>query len=296
MYGQAIQPAGSASFCAGESVFLSINPSVGGPYQWLVGGIIINGATNAAYTAAAPGNYSVIITVNGKPDTLKTVAVTVKPFPLVPAFTFNSNLQCASLPVNFNVTAPVAGVSYTWNFGDATTAAGSGITHLYAASLGIGTQAFTASVQATSAGCSTKSASQTVTVNQLPNPLLEDTKIFSQFNNCGNNTGSPVYTVTVNNITTNPNTIAGYTLNWGDGGGNINVANSSFPLTHSYNDYGVFTLSYTATNGGNGCSNTKTYTVINQLNPAVGIEGPPGGSTQRCESAGFWFKSKKLYQ
>ena len=292
MYGQAIQPAGSASFCAGESVVLSINPSVGGPYQWLVGGIIINGATNAAYTAAAPGNYSVIITVNGKPDTLKTVAVTVKPFPLVPAFTFNSNLQCASLPVNFNVTAPVAGVSYTWNFGDATTAAGAGITHPYAASLGIGTQAFTASVQATSAGCSTKSASQTVTVNQLPDPLLEDTKIFSQFNNCGNNTGSPVYTETVNNITTNPNTIAGYTLNWGDGGGNINVANSSFPLTHSYNDYGVFTLSYTATNGGNGCSNTKTYTVINQLNPAVGIEGPPGGSTQRCESAGFWFKVK----
>lgn len=141
LYGQAIQPAGAASFCTGKSVALCISPAIAGPYQWLVGGVIINGVNNAAYTASAAGNYSVIITVNGKRDALKAVAVTVKPFPLAPAFTFNSNLQCASLPINFNVTTPVAGVSYTWNLGDATTASGAGISHLYVATLGSGTQA-----------------------------------------------------------------------------------------------------------------------------------------------------------
>ena len=292
MYGQSIQAGGPTTFCTGGSVQLSIDPSVAGPYQWLNDGIVIGGATNATYTATATGNYSVAVVIAGNPATLTAVAVTVNTFPATPAFTISNGGQCANLPVNFDIISPVAGVTYTWNFGDAATAVGQNVTHAYGAALGSGTQPFIASVQANNAGCNTPSANQTVTVNQLPDPQLEDIKTFSQFNNCGNNTGSPIYTVTVNNISGNPNSIGGYVINWGDGGGNTSVTNSSFPLTHTYNDFGVFTLSFSATNSGNGCSNIKTYTVINQLNPAVGIEGPPGGSTQRCDSAGFWFKVK----
>ena len=292
IYGQSIQAGGPTTFCTGGSVQLSTDPSVAGPYQWLNDGAVIGGATNATYTAAASGNYSVAVVIAGNPATLAAVAVTVNTFPATPAFTISNGGQCANLPVNFDITSPVAGVTYTWNFGDAAAAVGQNVTHAYAGALGSGTQPFIASVQANNAGCNTASANQTVTVNQLPDPQLEDIKTFSQFNNCGNNTGSPVYTVTVNNVSGNPNSIGSYVINWGDGGGNISVTNSSFPLTHTYNDFGVFTLSFSATNSGNGCSNIKTYTVINQLNPAVGIEGPPGGSTQRCDSAGFWFKVK----
>ena len=82
--------------------------------------------------------------------------------------------------------------------------------------------------------------------------------------------------------------ITNYTLNWGDG--TISTpTNDSFPLSHTYNAYGVFQLTLTATNSL-GCTDSDTNTVINQTNPAIGIQGPPGGSTQGCAPMGYWFK------
>ena len=289
-YGQSIVASPAAAVCAGTNVVLSVSPPAPGTYQWLNGGVS-TGVTSSTYTPGVSGSYSVVITNGGVPDTLPAIAVTINPLPTPPAFTFTANGQCANIPVNFNVTDPVAGFNYTWSFGDGSTGTGITASHPYIAALGSGTQSFTASVTATSAaGCSTASATQTITVNQIPDPQLADTAEFSPFNNCGNNTGSPIYTLTVNNITPNQASISGYMINWGDGGSNVGA--TSFPLTHTYNDYGVYTITFTATNAVNGCTNIKTYTVINQLNPAVGIEGPPGGSTQRCDSAGFWFKLK----
>ena len=291
---QSIQPSGPATFCAGGSVSLNVNPTVGiTGYQWIMNGVNISNATSSTYNATNSGNFSVKLSrVLLSDTTIGTVVVTSVPFPAVPVFTFNSNNQCASVPFSFIVISPAPGITYTWDFGDATTGSGTTISHTYNA-LGNSTSNFVVSVKASvSPGCSTTSANQVITVNQIPDPRLEDVKIFSQFNNCGNNTGSPVYTVTVNNITPNPGSISSYVVNWGDGGGNLNVSNANFPLTHTYANYGVFNLLFTATNTVNMCSSTHAYTVINQLNPAVGIEGPPGGSTQRCDSAGFWFKVK----
>ena len=294
MYGQSITAGGPTTICGTGTVLLTVNgAAAGATFQWQNNGANIAGATGINYTAASTGSYGVVITTSAGSNTISPVAVTISPYPTVPSFTFATNGQCANLPVNFNVSSPEAGVTYTWSFGDGTTATGPTASHPYTAILGSGTQPFTATVQASNSACTTNSAPQVVTVNQLPNPQLQDVNEFSAFNNCGNNTGSPIYTVNANNITPNSGTISNYVINWGDGTVNDNVTNATpVPFQHTYTSYGVYNLTFTATNAVNGCTNTSSYTVINQLNPAVGIEGPPGGSTQRCDSAGFWFKVK----
>jgi len=291
--GQTITPSGATTFCAPGSVNLTVNPTNGiSGFQWFNGTVAIGGATSSSYNANSTGNYFVKLNRNSLPDTtLGPITVTENPLPAIPVFAFTTNGQCASLPYNFTVTSPVAGVTYIWNFGDATTGTGTVVNHTFSA-IGSATQNFTVFLKArSSAGCISDSSFQVVNVKQMPNPQLND-GTFSPFNNCGNNTGTPTYSVTVNNTTANQGSITGYILNWGDGGGNIALTNAGFPVSHTFTSYGVFNLVVTATNTPNGCTGTTTYPVINQLNPGVGIEGPPGGSTQRCDSAGFWFKVK----
>ena len=282
----------NASYCVGQSATLTASGA--NTYTWspsnglsATTGSLVTANPTATTTYTVTGTN----TTTGCSNTALSI-VTVNPIPASPAFTYKTDGQCANIPFNFDVTSPIAGNTYSWSFGDAVAGNGPNVSHSFNA-LGISTQTFTVVLNATSsAGCISPTINQVITVNQMPDPKLEDIKTFSQFNNCGNNTGSPIYKVDVKNITPNAANMSGYVINWGDGGPNSSITNSSFPLTHTYNNYGIFNLSFTATNGNNGCTNTKTYTVINLLNPAVGIEGPPGGSTQRCDSAGFWFKVK----
>ena len=291
--GQAITASGPVSFCVPGSVTLSVSPTTGiTGYQWIRTGADIVSATGATYLASISGTYSVRLKRGTLSDTtIGTLSIAANPIPAIPSFTVPA-AQCASASYTFAVNSPVPGITYRWNFGDATTGNGASIAHTFTAT-GSGTQNFNVFVKAVSAaGCVSDSFRQTVVVNQIPLPKLADSVTFSQFNNCGNNTGTPTYYVSANNITANPSSIGGYTLNWGDGGSDISLTNSNFPLSHTYTSYGVFNLKLTATNLANGCVGSTSYPVINQLNPGVGIEGPPGGSTQKCDSAGFWFKVK----
>ncbi|MBK8682664.1 MAG: T9SS type A sorting domain-containing protein [Chitinophagales bacterium] len=56
-----ITAGGSTSFCAGDSVTLSVAPVAGSTYQWLKGGIIA-GATSTTYVATTSGNYKCQVT------------------------------------------------------------------------------------------------------------------------------------------------------------------------------------------------------------------------------------------
>ena len=87
--------------------------------------------------------------------------------------------QCADLPVSFDVTAPDAGLTYTWDFGDGVTSSEFQPEHVFQGAVGVGSIDFavTLTVQGGAggpggaAGCT---SAQTVTVLALPDPGLPD--------------------------------------------------------------------------------------------------------------------------
>jgi hypothetical protein len=77
----AITAAGPVSFCQGGSVVLNATSGTGLTYQWKLNGINITGATNAAYTANAPGSYTVMVSNSSCSSTSSATVVTVNPLP-----------------------------------------------------------------------------------------------------------------------------------------------------------------------------------------------------------------------
>ncbi|MFI5218623.1 MAG: T9SS type A sorting domain-containing protein [Bacteroidia bacterium] len=57
-----ISPAGTITFCAGQSALLTANSGSGYTYVWKKDGVIIAGATNISYTATTAGKYRVVVT------------------------------------------------------------------------------------------------------------------------------------------------------------------------------------------------------------------------------------------
>ncbi|MFN3938966.1 MAG: T9SS type A sorting domain-containing protein, partial [Chitinophagales bacterium] len=75
--GSEITPAGTSYICPGGSVILSTPYSVIATYQWYRNGVLIPGATGAAFEATVGGDYSVVITKSGCGRISKTAKVVV---------------------------------------------------------------------------------------------------------------------------------------------------------------------------------------------------------------------------
>ena len=204
-------------------------------------------------------------------------------------FTFTPNNSASGTAITFQSSVQNAQgtVTYSWDFGDTTsqaTAANPVHTYTYT-----GCQPITYNVSLTvtdTAGCTATQTHQ-VTVNN--NPLLEmiDLDPISSFSNCENSPSlsNPSFTLDLQNGTQNPGSIASYQFDWGDGQ-NDNYTNSDFPVSHTYNSLGLFSLTVTATDT-NGCVWDTTYMVSNQSNPAIGLSTM--GYTQGCAPQTFQF-------
>jgi len=182
------------------------------------------------------------------------VTVRIHPLP-VASFTFNPNNQCAGLPVTFTNTSTgtTASTTYNWNFGDAGTSTQQNPTHTYAAG---GTYTVTL-VVTNFVGCT---STFTMAVTALAIPLVSIAGNDGDGNtiNCllpGDPTTSEI--VTFSNFTTGATS---YTWSFGDATPNYTTA-SNANFTHTYNTYGTFTVTMTAT-GPNGCTATATLVVI----------------------------------
>jgi len=82
----AITPAGPLAICAGSNVTLTSSSASGN--QWYLNGNPIGGATNNTFSAAAAGNYTIVVTANGCPSAASAAtAVTVNPIPTAPLVT-----------------------------------------------------------------------------------------------------------------------------------------------------------------------------------------------------------------
>ena len=81
-----ITPGGPTTFCAGGSVTLTSSGASG--TQWYLNGNPIGGATDQAYIATAPGDYTNTVTINGcTSEPASAATVTVNPIPATPTIT-----------------------------------------------------------------------------------------------------------------------------------------------------------------------------------------------------------------
>ncbi|MCE3280595.1 MAG: hypothetical protein K0S44_2786 [Bacteroidetes bacterium] len=216
----------SASICAGASTTLTATPVTGGgTYSWAPGGATTQSIT---VSPASTTTYTVSYTLTGC-TTTSTGTVTVNP---VPTVTSTSQTICAGTNATITATPSIAGGTFSWTPGGATTAA---ITVSPASTT-------TYTVTYTLTGCSA-TGTGTVTVN--PSPTVSST---SQTICAGS---SAIITATPS--------VAGGTFSWAPGGATTSAITVSPTSTTTY------TVTYTLT----GCSATATGTVTVNPLPTV---------------------------
>lgn len=234
------------------------------------------------------------LVASGQMPTVSRPTANCQPGDPKPQASFMSaNNVCSGDSVQFNssVTGGTAPYTYIWKFGGGGTSNQEDPFHTFT-SLGCGTVSLIDSLIVIDAnGCADTSAAP-ITIKQAPDVQLQDTDVFSPFSNCDNfpSPASPIFNLTVRNISPSAGCINTYSIDWGDGTvPQSGLVASNFPVTHTYNTLGIFNLKVTAF-GSNGCVGSKTYEVVNRADPAVGISGPEG--TTGCAPISFWFKLK----
>ena len=194
-------------------------------------------------------------------------------------FTFNNSGACSGTPVNFtpNITGN-APFTYNWSFSDdGSSSTTSNPTHVFTA-LGCGSQNINVTLTVTDTNGCSNSVTKAVPVQQKPRLEFEDVdNRFDPFNNCGNNTTDPSYTINVGIDNVSASCINSYDIDWGDGSAiEINV---TFPATHTYTQLGSFSMDITGR--GSNCDNTVSYLIKNSSNPTGSIVNP-GNTVNLC--------------
>lgn len=234
---------------------------------------------NVNTVVAGTFTYQLVSVLDNANDTSTangTATATVNELPVVD-FTFNNQGACSGTAVSF--TSSVTGdgpFTYSWNFGDGETSTNNNPSHIFTA-LGCGTENFNVTLTVTDANGCTNSNTQVITVQEKP--LLEFIDIdstFDPFNNCGNNTTDPSYTINVGVSNVSP-CVNSYNIDWGDG--SAIETNATFPATHTYTQLGSFNMRITGI--GTDCDNTVTYLIKNSSNPTGSIVNP-GNTVNLC--------------
>ncbi len=193
-------------------------------------------------------------------------------------FTFNNAGACAGTPVGF--TSNVSGsapFTYSWSFGDGTTSTNANPTHAFNI-VGCGSQNINVTLTVTDANGCTNAITKSILVQEKPRLEFRDIDSpFDPFNNCGNNTTDPSYTINVGIQNVSASCINTYNVDWGDGSPVEN--NVTFPATHTYTQLGSFNMAITGI--GSNCDNTVTYLIKNSSNPTGAIVNP-GNTVNLC--------------
>ncbi len=284
--GDTIRYTGPLKFCQGETILLIANNApANADIQWTKDNAEISGATSSNYRAGTSGNYSVVVKLGTAVTYYDTVKLTAWPKP-VANFNFNNDSTCSGTVIAFTstVTGGTAPYKYSWTFADGTKATTQNVNRALNI-FGCGTFTGRNELIVTDANGCSDTLSRPVKVIRKPDVGVSDVNIFSPFSNCENSptVANPNYTIKINNSSQDAACIATYSINWGDGNVQNNLTAGSFPLEHTYTKLGAFNLVVTA-KGINGCTNSKSYLVANQSNPAGGL-GTLGNTTGLCAPA-----------
>ncbi len=245
-----ITAGGATTFCSGGSVTLTGNSTTSGvTYQWDLAGSPISGATNAAYTASASGNYTVTAFTGACSATSTSTPVTVNPNPPNPTIAAGGPTTfCSGSSVTLSAT-PASGYSFQWDNGGAMIAGATNATY-------IATTSGTYTVTLSTGTCSTSSATA-VTVIATPATPTTSTSGATTF--C---TGGSV-TLTGNSTT------SGVTYQWDLGGSPIAGATNAAYIASASGSYTI-----TAFTGACSATSSPVAVTVNSL-PTVSASASP---------------------
>ncbi|MFM9919167.1 PKD domain-containing protein [Lacisediminihabitans sp. H27-G8] len=214
-------------------------------YAWDFGDSSTASGVTASHTYAAPGTFTIALTVTDNSGATNTVShsVTVLAANIAPVAAFSSTTNSLTASFDSSASADSDGTiaSYAWNFGDSTTGSGASPTHTY---LQPGSYVVSLTVTDNRGGTNTVTHSVTVVAaNVAPTAAFSST--------ASNLTAS--FTASASN---DPDgTIASYSWDFGDSSTGSGVAPA-----HTYAAAGTFTVSLTVTDN-QGATNTVTHPV-----------------------------------
>jgi hypothetical protein len=104
---------GPATFCQGDTVSLSIDPTNNSYFQWIKNGVNLAGATNNNFVATSSGQYSVFVTnINGCTSLSPSINILVNPLPSINLNYITPTQICQGN--SFLITANSSSVNYQW--------------------------------------------------------------------------------------------------------------------------------------------------------------------------------------
>ncbi|MEA4944772.1 MAG: PKD domain-containing protein [Propionicimonas sp.] len=215
-------------------------------YQWNFGDGTTASDVTAGHSYAAPGSYTITLTVTDNQGATGTTSrsVTVTAANVTPVAAFAATVDALTVAVDGSGSSDPDGTitGYQWTFGDGSTATGATASHSYATA---GT--FTITLTVTDNRGGTDSTSHQVTTTAPPNQAPQ-----ADF----------VYTVNDLNVAFDAGTsqdqdgtITGYAWEFGDGATGTGVTTS-----HSYAGPGSYQVTLTVTDNG-GATGTTTIAV-----------------------------------
>ncbi len=213
--------------------------------QWNYGDGVNSSTTNPAHTYAAPGIYTVTLTVtdNGGYSNTKTATVTVAAGSNVaPVANFTSTTS--ALTASFTDTSSDSDgsiASRSWNFGDSTSSTLTNPSKTYAAA-----GSYTVTLTVTDNGGLTNTKTATVTVSAPANAAPTANFTFATSGLTANFTDSS---------TDSDGTIASRSWNFGD-----STTSTATSPSKTYTAAGTYTVTLTVTDNG-GATNTRTQSV-----------------------------------
>ena len=284
----------SATRCHNQAITFNNLNALPGQYRFRFyssANVLLSGPTavpaNGSITAPFPsgsGYKAVLIRQDVTCKDSITVAFNVDALPAAPAFTHNGP-KCANTATAFTVTGPLAGHTYSWNFGDpasgtANTASGTTANHAFSVSSNGLSANYNVLLSVTSPlGCQTNAGTVSVPVKATPkinlsDPDFETELLWKRCQTDGNSVDSN-YTFRFDNHSLG-SAGTNYTFNWGDGTPNTIVPQSSLPdtINHLYASFGVKNGTLLATDP-NGCSSTFPFKVVNEKFPSASLSIPP---------------------
>ena len=225
-------------------------------YSWDFGDEVTAIGENVTHTFADNGNYTITLTVTDDDgaSTTQTLDVTVNNLaPVIDAIVGDTNVN-EGQEISYSAIASDAGndtLTYSWDFGDGTTAEGKDVTHIFTDN-----GEYTITLIVTDSDGASTTQTLDVTVNNIAPTITE---IIGETNI---NEGQEV---TYSAIASDPgNDLLIYDWDFGDGTTAIGEN-----VTHTFTDNGNYTITLTVTDD-DGVSTTRTLDVtVNNLAPTI---------------------------